>query len=192
MPRRPHVSVPEMISRTKLRADHVLPTWWKSSNKLGHIAGPLQSIYVVGQRWRFRTSICCSRISSSVAETPLQRVPVMLQALCEVVSPYGIQIGPSEARVIQPRVSPMDPAKSRLQHCDDTGSFHVARTSQLSPWSIACAIEWKREVHLSHCSMKEGSESIEDLLFNIRKPSDRARCISINPVVKLEYVRVIE
>ena len=148
MPRRPHIPVPEMISRTKLRADHVLLIRWKSADELSRSTGPLQSIYIVGQRWRFRACICCSRIRSSIAETALQRVLVMLQALCEMVSPYRTQIGPSKARVIHPRNSPIVPAKFRLQHCDDTCSFHVARKRQLSPLIMACAEERKRKVQL--------------------------------------------
>ena len=144
MPRRPHIPVPEMISRTKLRADHVLVTWWKSADELSRVVGPLQSIYTVRQRWRFRTSICCSRIRSSVAETTLQKMPIMLQAVYEVVSPYRTQIGASGARVIHPRVSLIVPAKFRLQHCDDSGSFHVARTRQPSPMSMGFAEECKR------------------------------------------------
>ena len=46
-------------------------------------------------------------------------------------------------------------------------------------------------MQLSDCSLNEGSESIEDLLFNIRKPSHKAR-IGFNPVVKVKRVRVIE
>ena len=47
-------------------------------------------------------------------------------------------------------------------------------------------------MQLSDCSLKAGSESIEDLLSNIGKPSYRARCVSVNPVVKVNRVRVIE
>ena len=78
MPRRSHIPVTKVISRTVIRNSHELTSWRKAADELSRVLRSLECIYLAGYNLDFGTNAGCNRVRSTIAETIPHTVLVIL------------------------------------------------------------------------------------------------------------------